>query len=268
MRYLRSFHFSQEEVKNPNLYPYNSLRQQRGSQIVLDNITLLSGSNGSGKSTLLNVLANKLTLPGAEPPKAFGKVDFFQQYVRETQVTFELDEGDGRDYLLPENSYYIKSEDILYEIKKIQQEAILAEGYLYERKQLGMTKEQLARQRHSYQMQEQLARRQFAQEKYSNGETAMEIYQDYLVADGLYLLDEPEASLSHQNQLKLAELIIENARYLNCQFIIATHSPFLLGTLGGTVYNLDEQLLTPSHWTDLPQIKSYQAFFKAHEAEF
>ena len=57
--------------------------------------------------------------------------------------------------------------------------------------------------------------------------------------DALYLLDEPEVSLSPANQVVLAEEINKMARLLECQFIIATHSPFMLGTLNAKIYNLD-----------------------------
>ena len=62
----------------------------------------------------------------------------------------------------------------------------------------------------------------FAQEKYSNGETSMQYFEEYLQPDALYLLDEPEVSLSHANQVMLAAEINKMARLLECQFIIAT----------------------------------------------
>lgn len=57
----------------------------------------------------------------------------------------------------------------------------------------------------------------------------------------LYLdyLDESEVSLSPQNQVKLAEQINKMSRYLGVQFIIATHSPFMLGILNAKISNLD-----------------------------
>ncbi len=55
------------------------------------------------------------------------------------------EEDSGRQIMrIPENSMYIKSEDILYEIKKIQQESVLAEGYIYEHVRRGMPKSQIA----------------------------------------------------------------------------------------------------------------------------
>ena len=71
---------------------------------------------------------------------------------------------------------------------------------------------------------------QFAQEKYSNGETTMQLLLDAFVPDNLYLLDEPEVSLSPENQVKLAEEINKMARFLGCQFIIATHSPIVISS--------------------------------------
>lgn len=267
MRYIRSVQLSSEEVKNPNIYPYNCLKQQSGEVMLLDTITFLYGNNGSGKSTLLNLLAHKLGIKGAEPPKVWG-TDYFSKFSEECYVSFELDELTGKEQVIPEDSYYLKSEDVLYEIKKIQQEAILREGYLYQRKKMGMTKEQLNAHNGSNKMNLQIERHLFAQEKYSNGETASQIYEDYLRADGLYLLDEPEASLSPSNQLKLAKHISETARFLNGQFIIASHSPFLLGALEGTIYNLDQPGMRRCRWTELENIRTYQQFFAERHQEF
>lgn len=62
----------------------------------------------------------------------------------------------------------------------------------------------------------------------SNGETAIDYFNNNLHNDTLYCLDEPENSLSPKMQLKLKEFIENKSRYCGCQFIIATHSPFIL----------------------------------------
>lgn len=268
MRYIRCFQLSNQLVKNPNIYPYNVLKNKSGELILLDGITIFYGNNGSGKSTLLNLLATKLKIKGAVPPPKYGKLDYFQRYIKEMTVSFETLEDSSRLQKIPENSRYLKSEDILYEIKKIQQETILQEGYHYERRQFGMTKEEWSVHKESYAMQQQMERRMFAQEKYSNGETAMQIFEDYLAPDGLYFLDEPEASLSAENQVKLAALINEASRLLGCQFIIATHSPFLLGSLEATIYNLDLEGIQKSRWTQLETVKFYEQFFAQRSNEF
>ncbi|WP_171034657.1 AAA family ATPase, partial [Haemophilus influenzae] len=47
--------------------------------------------------------------------------------------------------------------------------------------------------------------------------------------NGLYILDEPESSLSLNNQLKFIERIVTLSRN-GAQFIIATHSPIIMQT--------------------------------------
>ena len=86
--------------------------------------------------------------------------------------------------------------------------------------------------------------------------------------DRLYLLDEPEVSLSPQNQVKLAEKINDMARYLGVQFIIATHSPFMLGNLNAKIYNLDTKDYRVENWNELENVKYFYEFFKSKKSEF
>ncbi len=109
---------------------------------------------------------------------------------------------------------------------------------------------------------------EFAQDKYSNGETTMQILEDNIEADCLYLLDEPEVSLSPQNQVKLAEEINKMSRYLGVQFIIATHSPFMLGILNAKIYNLDTNDYKIQKWNELENVRFFYEFFKDKEKDF
>ncbi|HKM21655.1 MAG TPA: AAA family ATPase [Lachnospiraceae bacterium] len=166
------------------------------------------------------------------------------------------------------NSRYIKSEDILYEIKKVQQRQILGDGMKYDLVQSRFSIERATEFLQSgagWQQQEFI---EFAQEKYSNGETSLQYLEEYLAPDALYLLDEPEVSLSPQNQVKLAQEINQMARFLNCQFIIATHSPFMLGTLNAKIYNLDVTDYDVQEWNELENVRYFYEFFKKRENEF
>ena len=96
----------------------------------------------------------------------------------------------------------------------------------------------------------------------------MLLFRDWLKSDALYLLDEPEVSLSPANQVKLAEKILSMTRYLNCQFIIATHSPFMLGTLNAKIYNIDTPDFRESSWSELDNVRYFYDFFKKHSDEF
>ena len=233
-------------------------------------ITVLYGNNASGKSTMLNIMANKLKIEGQEYATCnqYGTKQYFAQFVDECCYTLGEDEHGSQIRRLPKGSRYIKSEDILYEIKKIQQEQILGDGYIYEHIRRGMNKEQVEQLKNSDRMRKQMEFLKFAQEKYSNGETTLQMLYDYIESDALYLLDEPEVSLSPANQTLLAEKINEMSRLLGCQFIISTHSPFMMGTLNAKIYNLDSGELEVVKWTDLENVRYIYEFFGRHKKEF
>ena len=270
MIYLSSFQFSDESVINPNIYPYNVFANKTERLLLFSPITILYGDNASGKSTVLNIMANKLQMEGLEyaTSNQYGQVPYFMKFVGE--CSFSLgEEEDGRSLQrIPPGSRYIKSEDILYEIKKIQQEQILEDGYVYEHVRRGLSREQREEFRNSYGTAKKLEILKFAQEKYSNGETTLQMLDDYMEPDGLYLLDEPEVSLSPENQTKLAERLNRMARFLGCQFVIATHSPFMLGTLQAKIYDLDSRELDVVGWTELKNVRYFFEFFERHRMLF
>ena len=103
---------------------------------------------------------------------------------------------------------------------------------------------------------------------FSNGETAMKYYTERIRDNALYLIDEPENSLSAKFQLDLAEYISIAARYDGCQFIIATHSPFLLSLPQARIYDLDERPVSVKKWTELENVRAYYALFMKHQGEF
>ncbi|OOM77526.1 hypothetical protein CLPUN_22000 [Clostridium puniceum] len=269
MIYINTFKLSNEKVSNPNIYPYNVFDKKNEKCLVFDKITIFYGNNACGKSSLLNIIANKLELIGKEEVVVVNAIkSYFESFVKE--CIYELGENENGQvlYKIPLNSCYIKSEDIMYEVKKIQQEAILREGYVYEYAKRGYNKEQLEILKHSPKMSEQIERMKFGQEKYSNGEMSLQIFDDLLQTDALYLLDEPEVSLSPQNQVLLAEKINFGARYLNNQYIIATHSPFMLRTLDAKIYNLDFKDIDVCRWNELENVRYFYDFFQKCREEF
>ena len=86
--------------------------------------------------------------------------------------------------------------------------------------------------------------------------------------DALYLLDEPENSLSASRQIELAEYLEETVRYMGCQLIISTHSPFLLSMKGAKIYDLDARPADIKPWTELENVRAYYDFFMKHKEAF
>ena len=80
---------------------------------------------------------------------------------------------------IPTNSRYIKSEDILYEIKKIQQKQVLSDGMEYDYVKRGMSLPEVKKFLASKEGRKQEEYIKFAQEKYSNGETSIQYFEEY-----------------------------------------------------------------------------------------
>lgn len=72
----------------------------------------------------------------------------------------------------------------------------------------------------------------------SHGESFLQLVENRFTPNGLYILDEPEAALSPDRQLTLLYLIDELVKH-GSQFIIATHSPILIGYQRGKILDFN-----------------------------
>lgn len=104
--------------------------------------------------------------------------------------------------------------------------------------------------------------------EHSNGESAFLYFSEKIEENGLYLLDEPENSLSPDRQQELLKFLEDSARFFGCQFLISTHSPFLLSMRNAKIYDMDEEVVDVKRWTELENVRVYYEFFKKHEGEF
>ncbi len=264
----------------PTFYPFKIFPEKGLSELSFEGITMLYGTNGSGKSTLVNVIAQKL---GAVRYAEFNDAPFFSRYVemcyieyaRRPRASYVLTSDDVFDYVLRARSVNEriddKREELFEKYMKVHGEALQNPeiGRLkglddYER--WSETREILS-PRHS---QSSYIKRRVARDVdlYSNGETAMRYFLDRIDEDAVYLLDEPENSLSIALQMELASYIAATARTTNSQFIIATHSPILLSMSGAKIYNLDAYGVPVSDWTELPNVRRYFDFFMEHKDKF
>ena len=285
MAYLSQFTFPSAEREEQflhgiretcytSVYPFQVLAEHGVRILNFDEeIVVLYGGNGSGKTTALNVIAESLQL---KRDSLYNKSSFFEDYVGMCDQVLMRE--------LPSHSRIITSDDVfdfMLNIRGINEGIDARRDDLfkeyYQNKESGF---QLRSIEDYEQLREVNAARRLTKSKYvkgrlnanvrehSNGETAFLYFTENIRENGLYLLDEPENSLSPQRQMELAEHIAQYARFFGCQFVIATHSPFLLAMKNAKIYNLDGEKMRVSKWTELGNVRAYYEFFRAHEGEF
>lgn len=282
MVYLKEFNLLSEEFENGilinerrnyfhNQYPFRIFTDKKLEKIDFTNITILYGGNGSGKSTILNIIAEKLNAKGLN----FTGGEMFQTYVDYCKHETSLE--------IPDEVKIIKSDDVfdyIYNVKRInnrgfnQREALLKEYFECKKTSIRdindyqSIKNEVDAKRlgpSGFIRGRMLDKDVFEQ---SNGESALMYFISEIKDNGIYLLDEPENSMSASMQLKLTKFLEESARFFNCQFIIATHSPFILGMNGATIYDLDSVPVSTKKWWELENMKIYYNFFKDNSEKF
>ncbi len=240
-------------------------------------ITILCGGNGSGKTTLLNLIGEKLELRRGA---VFNRSAFFGDYLKlcraETAYAFDreacaasrvITSDDVFDYLLDlrcmNEGIDAKRRELLAEYTDKRYAGFQMRS-LEDLDELRKVVEAQRRTGSRY-VNEQLIRDVPGK---SNGESGFLYFTRHIGESGLYLLDEPENSLSAGFQLELARFLEDSARFYRCQFVIATHSPILLALKDARVYDLDRTPVSACGWTEVADVAAFYQFFKAHEAEF
>ena len=99
-------------------------------------------------------------------------------------------------------------------------------------------------------------------ESFYNVATAAE---DYGVTYGLYLFDEPEAALSPTRQLSLM-VAMRQLVERGSQFVIATHSPILLGYPEAEILQFGEGAISPIEYKNTEHYVVTSAFLERPEA--
>ena len=256
-----------------NVYPFKIFPQKRLERLDFAPITVFYGGNGSGKSTLLNIIAEKLSLQRTAP---FNDTPYFVSYLKYCDFTLSG--------ALPKESRMIASDDVfdlLIDRRSINQQIDRKRNALFEEyeKTKGMEyrfdslsdyadlkrRNSAKRQTKSVYTAARLPKEAVGM---SNGESAFHYFTKEIGENALYLLDEPENSLSPRLQTELASFLWDSARFYGCQFIISTHSPFLLAMKGANVYDLDSVPVREKKLTELENVRTYYDFFKLHEREF
>lgn len=257
-------------------YPFGILSKNRIEKIKFETITIFYGGNGSGKTTALNVIAEKLRL---KRETLYNKSNFFENYLRFCEYSarkiplksriitsddvFEftmnlrhINEGiDRRREELFDEYDELKNQN--FKIRNLEDYDIFKNNINKQNKLKNINKTQYVLAKMNNNIKEQ-----------SNGESGFFYFTNKIEENALYLLDEPENSLSPERQQELLQFIQDSARFYNCQFIIATHSPFLLSLKDALIYDFDENPCKVKPWTELKNVRDYYNFFKQHERDF
>ena len=99
----------------------------------------------------------------------------------------------------------------------------------------------------------------------SHGESFLAVAQNHFKANGMYILDEPEAALSPQRQLTFL-LEIYNCVKEGSQFIIVTHSPILLGMPDADIFTFDDGKIHKCNYEDTDSYQVTKMFIDNREA--
>ncbi|MED1781224.1 AAA family ATPase [Brevibacillus fortis] len=220
MVYLRTIKLLRENFPNTKEYPFHlpSLRKLAAIELA-SSVTFFVGENGSGKSTLLESIAYQCGFNTA----GGSRNNFYEVHRSEASLG---------DYIrlswLPKmtNGFFLRAESFYQFASHIDQMG--SESY------------------------DNYGGRSLHEQ--SHGESFFSLFANRFNGRGIYLLDEPEAALSPKRQIAflyvMRDLVEEGA-----QFIIATHSPILMGYPGATILNFDE---SPAQEVNYRDTEHYQ----------
>lgn len=223
-QYIRSLVL--EGDYNPNVYPFSLAGVKALKQLDFHpKVTYIVGENGSGKSTLLEAIAIAY---GFNPEGGTKNMKFqtkashspLHHYIRLIKGIKSPRDG---FFLRAESFYNLASRiDDIDEYGGLGRDIIESYGGLSLHKQ-------------------------------SHGESFMALMVNRFSANGIYILDEPEAALSPTRQLamltRMHDLVSEGS-----QFIIATHSPILMAYPDAKIYVIDDGIIE----TDYEDTEHYE----------
>lgn len=231
--YLKSCRVLQEKIIDKHEYPFSipSLQGLRELDFPT-NVTFFVGENGSGKSTLLEAIADCCDFNTAGGGR---------------QNTFEVHKAESAlgEYIRlswwqkVSNGFFLRAETFYQFASHIDEMAEWEKN-----KYAAYGGKSLHHQSH--------------------GESFLSLFMNRFKDQAIYLLDEPEAALSPTRQLSLLKIMKDLEH--EAQFIIATHSPILLGYPNATIYSFDEGTIEPIRYEDTIHYIVTKRFLNAPES--
>ena len=218
-----------ERISSFTKYPFSIPSIRSLEQIEFKNkITFFVGENGSGKSTLLEAIAEMCGFNTA----GGGRNNHYQVHRAESALAPYI-----RLSWWPKvtNGFFLRAESFYNFATHIDE--------MWEEDKVNAYEAYGGKSLHEQ----------------SHGESFLSLFLNRFRGGAIYLLDEPEAALSPQKQLSFLKILHDLTTNSNCQFIIATHSPILLGYPGATIFSFDDGTIKEIQYeeTDHYQITRY-----------
>jgi predicted ATPase len=204
-----------------------------GDRIELDpRVTFLVGENGSGKSTLVEAMAVASKLN----PEGGGRTYQFSFATRASHSGLHRRLELERSEIAPLNAFFLRAESV-FNLATAVEASEMADVF------------------------------QRPLHEQSHGESFLDIAVNRLGPRGLYFFDEPEAALSLNGQLALMrrmhELVEEHS-----QFVVATHSPILMGYPEATILELGDDGIVQVAYEETQQVELTRSFLEDRDRFF
>ncbi len=234
MTYLKQVDIHPEKFPVTDHYPFNMKIFQDSEKVKFEkDITIFVGENGTGKSTLLKALAHRCGIHIWQSESHVRYEHNPHENDLYKNITIKWDNGSvpGSFFGSQIFSHFAKN---------------LEEWSLNDAKMLNyFGGKSLVTQSH--------------------GQSLMSYFRSRYKIKGLYFLDEPETALSPASLLELLNLLIKVNKQAHAQFIIATHSPFLMACPDAEIYTFDAPIITPIDYRDTQYYKIYKNFMNNPE---
>ena len=199
-------------------------------------VTFFTGENGSGKSTLLEAVA---VAYGFNPE---GGTKNFLFSTRDPHSDFSSALRLRKGVRKPQDGFFLRAESFYNVASQVDDYAAESIGRVNYLDYYG------GRSLHCQ----------------SHGESFLALMQNRFHGHSLFILDEPEAALSPQRQLTALLMIGRLARERS-QFIIATHSPILLGLPGAQILCFDDGDIHPVAYEETEVYQVMEMFINSRQ---
>ena len=259
MIHLRSLSISLKP--GDEAFPFSFPLVRKFSEFRFDSpMTIFVGENGSGKSTILEAMACGIGLPaaGGRPLEQDDTLAHARRLGE--RMRFAWGKRSHRGFFLRAEDFFNFARRMSETRKELDE---MADEFSERFTGLGRMLAVGAARGQSHGISSRYGEDLDAN---SHGESFLKLFQSRFVPGGLYLLDEPEAPLSPQRQLALLSMLKQMVEEQEGQFVLATHSPILMGYPGASIVSFDSVPPGRVAYEDLEHVQVTRDFLNGREA--